>query len=40
MAEKAFDLVVFGATGFTGERVVKYLATSGLQECVCGWLAG
>ena len=25
--EREFDLVVFGATGFTGELVAEYLAT-------------
>ena len=35
-ANRTYDLVVFGATGFTGKLAVKYLAEYVCRACVCG----
>jgi uncharacterized protein YbjT (DUF2867 family) len=35
MAGRQFDILVFGATGFTGRRIVQHLATdAGFKGCV------
>eukprot|EP00475_Leptophrys_vorax_P020040 TRINITY_DN2745_c0_g1_i2.p1 TRINITY_DN2745_c0_g1~~TRINITY_DN2745_c0_g1_i2.p1 ORF type:complete len:347 (-),score=94.03 TRINITY_DN2745_c0_g1_i2:417-1457(-) len=35
--DRKFDVVVFGATGFTGERVAKYWATVQLKKDIRPW---
>ena len=32
MSSKTADILVWGATGFTGQLVVKYLATEAIQQ--------
>ena len=37
MAPRQFDILIFGATGFTGRRIVQHLAT---EAGFTGWASG